>query len=75
MESKKQNRDFPGGAVVKNPPANAGDTGSNPGPRRSHMLRSNKAHVPQLLKPAHLEPVLRNKRSHHNEKHAHRNEK
>ena len=24
--------DFPGGAVVKNPPANAGDTGSSPGP-------------------------------------------
>ena len=23
-------RDFPGGAVVKNPPANAGDTGSGP---------------------------------------------
>ena len=33
--------DFPGGAVVKNLPANAGDTGSVPGPRRSHMLRSN----------------------------------
>ena len=34
-------RDFPGGAVVKNPPANAGDTGSSPGPGRSHMPRSN----------------------------------
>ena len=34
-------RDFPGGAVVKNPPANAGDTGSSPGPVRSHMPRSN----------------------------------
>ena len=33
--------DFPGGAVVKNPPANAGDTGSSPGPGRSHMLQSN----------------------------------
>ena len=32
---------FPGGAVVKNPPANAGDTGSCPGPGRSHMPRSN----------------------------------
>ena len=32
---------FPGGAVVKNPPANAGDTGSSPGPGRSYMLRSN----------------------------------
>ena len=33
--------DFPGGTVVKNPPANAGDKGSSPGPGRSHMLRSN----------------------------------
>ena len=31
---------FPGGAVVKNPPANAGDMGSSPGPGRSHMLWS-----------------------------------
>ena len=28
---------FPGGAVVKNPPANAGDTGSSPGLGRLHM--------------------------------------
>ena len=35
--------------MVKNPPANSGDTGSIPGPGRSHMPRSNKAHVPQLL--------------------------
>ena len=41
--------DFPGGAVVKNPPANAGDTGSSPGLGRSHMLRSNYARAPQLL--------------------------
>ena len=34
-------QDFPGGAVVKNPPANAGDTGSSPGPGRSHMPLSN----------------------------------
>ena len=33
-------RNFPGGAVVKNPPANAGDTDSSPGPGRSHMLWS-----------------------------------
>ena len=31
---------FLGGAVVKNPSANAGDTGSNPGPGRSHMPQS-----------------------------------
>ena len=29
-------RGFPGGPVVKNPPANAGDKGSIPGARRSH---------------------------------------
>ena len=32
---------FPGGLVVKNPPANAGDTGSIRGPGRSHSPRSN----------------------------------
>ena len=32
------------------------------------------ARVLQLLKPAHLEPTLRNKRSHCNEKPVHRNE-
>ena len=31
------NKGFPSGTVVKNPPANAGDTGSSPGPGRSHM--------------------------------------
>ena len=34
-------RGFPGGSVVKNPPANAGDAGSILGPGRSFMLRSN----------------------------------
>ena len=28
---------FPGGTVVKNPPANAGDRRSSPGPERSHI--------------------------------------
>ena len=79
--------DFPGGAVVKNLSANAGDTGSIPGLGRSHMLRSNEAHAPQLLslrsrahepqllKPSCLEPVLHNNRSHHYEKPVHHNEK
>ena len=31
------------------------------------------AHEPQLLKPMHLEPVLRNKRSHDNERAVHSN--
>ena len=34
-------RDFPGGAVVKNLPANAEDMGSSPGLGRSHMPWSN----------------------------------
>ena len=38
---KMRIQDFPGGTVVKNPPANAGDTGSSPGPGRSHMPHSN----------------------------------
>ena len=75
--------DFPGGAVVKNPPANAGDTGSRPGLGRSHMSWSNQArvpqllglhstaHAPQLLKPVRLKPMLHDKRSHHSEKPAH----
>ena len=41
VESKISERDFPGGTVVKNPPANAGDMGSSPGPGRSHMPQSN----------------------------------
>ena len=40
---------FPGGAVVENLPANAGDTGSRPGLGGSHMPRSNQAREPQLL--------------------------
>ena len=39
--SKIQDLGFPGGAVVENLPANAGDMGSSPGLGRSHMPRSN----------------------------------
>ena len=53
-EGQNVNEGFPGGVVVKNqltryiflpgsgrnPPTNAGDTGSSPGPGRSHMPRS-----------------------------------
>ena len=45
----KMGRDFPGGAVVKNLPDNAGDKDLNPGPGRSHMPWSNWARAPQLL--------------------------
>ena len=47
-ENKKK-QGFPGGAVVKNLPANAGDTGSSSGLGRSHMPRSDWAREPQLL--------------------------
>ena len=40
---------FPGGAVVKNPPASAGDMGSSPGRGGSHVPQRNWAPVPQLL--------------------------
>ena len=39
VPNKDLKRDFPGGAVVKNPPANAGDT--SPGLGRFHTPRSN----------------------------------
>ena len=77
---------FPGGAVVENLPADAGDTGSSPGPGGSHMPRSSWARAPQLpslrsgarepqlLKPVCLQPVLCNKRGHRDEKPAHHNE-
>ena len=36
-KKKKWMREFPGGAVVKNLPAKAGDMGSSPGLGRYHM--------------------------------------
>ena len=45
----KTTRGFPGGAVVENLPANAGVTGSSPGPGRSHMPQSSWARETQLL--------------------------
>ena len=41
--------DFPGGTVGKNPPANAGDTGSIPGPGGSHVPWSNWSRVLNCL--------------------------
>ena len=40
---------FPGGWVIKNRPANAGDTASTPGLGRSHMLWSSEARAAQVL--------------------------
>ena len=56
MKRKKKKinnfQDLPGGPVVKNLPANAGDTGSVPRLGRSHVPRSNETQEPQLLKTA-----------------------
>ena len=66
--------------MVKNPPANAGDMGSSPGPGRSHVLQSHKARVPQLLSPCATTTETRKPRARapqqekpRNEKPAHRN--
>ena len=59
--------------MVKNPPANAGDTGSSPGLGRSHMLRSTWAREPHT-EPARLEPVLHNKGGHDSGRPTHRDE-
>ena len=40
IKLKNPTKGFPGGAVVENLPANAGDTGSSPGLGRSHMPQS-----------------------------------
>ena len=77
--------DFPGGPVVKNSPANSGDTGLIPGPGRFHMPWSSWACAPQLLSPQSracklqllklvcLKSVLHLKRSYHSEKLVHCN--
>ena len=46
---QKNEEGFPGGAVVENLPANAGNMGSRPGLGRSHMPQSKWAREPQLL--------------------------
>ena len=62
--------DFPGGGVVKKPPASAGDVGSVPGPGRFHMLCAPHLLTPgsralkrQLVSPPAREPVLGKNRS------------
>ena len=51
-KQNKNRRTSLGGPVVKNPPSNAGDTGSSSQVRewiRSHMLQSNKVQALQIL--------------------------
>ena len=49
MDEADSCMDFPGDSVVKNLPANAGDTGSVPDLGRWDMPRSNEAHELQPL--------------------------
>ena len=56
---------FPGGPVVKNPPASAGDMGLIPGWGR--RATGPLARGPPLLKPTRLEPALCNNRSLYND--------
>ena len=60
---------FPYFLVVKNPPANAEDTSLIPGPGRPHMLRP----CTTTSEACALESVLRNKKSHCEEKLLHCN--
>ena len=47
-KKSRNSGDFPGGPVVKNPPANPGDMGLIPAPGGSHVPWSNWSRVPQL---------------------------
>ena len=58
-------RGFPGGAVVKNPPADAGEKGSIPAPGKFYMPRGSEAQVPNACRPQEKP---------HNEKPVHRQE-
>ena len=54
-QENKLNTDqgFPGGSVVKNLPANAGDVVLIPDPGRSHIPACPRVCAPQQEKPAH----------------------
>ena len=65
---------FPGGTVVENLPANAGDTGSSPGLGRPPHAAEQLGPWATVTEPARLEPVLRNKRGRNSERPAHRDE-
>ena len=72
---------FPFGFVIKNQPANAGDTGSVPDLGRSHVPQSNEARVLRLLslssrawKPQLLSPHTTTMKPVHNRAHALRQE-
>ena len=65
--------DFPGGLVVKNQPANAGEHKFDPWSRNYDPTCPGATEPMFHVCPCTLEPVLCHKRSHHNEKPMHHN--
>ena len=61
-------KDFPGNLVAKNPPDNAGDTCSIPGPGILHVLRINWTQALHGYWACALEPAFQDKKSHHKKK-------
>ena len=49
---KGEKVNFPGGTVIKNPPADAGDTGLSPGLGRSHMPQEQLSPCATTTEPA-----------------------
>ena len=60
--------------MVENLPANARDTGSSPGSGKIPHSVVQLGPLATTTEPAHLEPVLHNKRGHYSERPAHRDE-
>ena len=83
--SLRNGENFSSAPVVKNPPADAGDVGSVPGPESPHVLQGNETHALQLLSPVvvlwspmglcTLDRVLHNKKSRRSQKPACHSEK
>ena len=64
---------LPGGPAVNNPPANAGDTSSIPGPEDPTCHRATEPMHHNCWSPHALKPMLCKRRSHSNEKPEHHN--
>ena len=62
---KESIKDFPGGSVNENSPANAGDTGLTPDPEGSACHGAMKSLYHSGWSLHSLQPVLRNNRNHH----------
>ena len=73
MQVKTTTRGFPGGAVVENPPANAG-TRVRALVWEDPTCRGATGPVSHITEPVRLEPVLRNKRGCDGERFVHRDE-